>query len=395
MKITKSLITLGVLTTFFTFQSPRIQTGAAQTSSTFPNDLVYVASEYGEEIGDFTQMILLVDANTLEATPIYQAEPTHELKPLAWSPDGNLLAIADIQPYLASDGEFNARVVKLCMASLLGSPIRCFQDHLSHCYNTSPATSLEQLRVSWSPDGSKIYFVTEDKTTKRLLEADVATGETIRTLYETASYNDDGPSILAWSPKLDYVADGTGLMQRTGKLVNLNTGATYNFTDLVTPYGYGSRAEMPQGSGYVCTGFSPRGTYIVAIDETAEQVLITDMELNVLYRIDNLGVKGSTYLECPVWNLDEQTLYIFSYNPDTSVYIDTGRTSLFIYSLPEKNLSLHSQDTVYSPFTLSPDETHFAFENQIWVDVLSPDGAIIRFGTPTQPAHYPLWRPKP
>lgn len=388
MKIRKSL-GVGVILTFtFVFQNPKIPTSTAQTSNTLPNDLVYVAVEHGEKIGDFTEMILLVDANTLEATPIYQGEPTHELKPLAWSPDGNLLAIADIQPDLASDGEYNARVVKLCMASLLGSPIRCFQDHLSHYYNTSPQTSLEQLCVSWSPDGNKIYFVTEDKTTKRLLEADVATGETIRTLYETASDIDNIPAILAWSPLLDYVADGTGLMERTGRLVNLNTGETYGFTDLVTPYGYGLRSEMPQGSGYVCTGFSPLGTYLVAIDEVAEQVLITDTELNVLYRIDDLGVKGSTRLLCPVWSLDEQALYIHAANSDT------GQISLFMYSLSERKLELHSQDTVYYPFTLSPDKTYFAFKNHIWVDVISPDGAIIRFGTPQQPAIYPLWRPK-
>ncbi|MBI5929044.1 MAG: hypothetical protein HY862_07035 [Chloroflexi bacterium] len=176
-------------------------------------------------------------------------------------------------------------------------------------------------------------------------------------------------------------------MARTGTLVNLNTGTIYDFTSLVTPW-YGPRAEMSQGSGYVCTGFSPMGTYLVAIDESAEQVLITDMELNVLHRIDDLGVKGSTRLLCPVWSLDEQVLYIHAADSDT------GQTSLFIYSLSERKLELHSQDTVYFPFAVSPDGEEFAFKNHFAVDVLLPDGTIIRFGTPQLFALNPLWRPE-
>jgi hypothetical protein len=374
----------------------------AQTPSPepLPADLLFT----GKESLDSPPTIFLVDADTLEPTPIYTDETALDLRVMSVSPQGDLLAVLHVLP--KPEGAYGYPT-RLCIVTLSGDVQTCFQDSLATYYRELPELIEYQYTVTWSVDGTKVYFVTEDtaRGTCSLVEADPSTGEILRTLYEIGRMDDHWiPTILTWSPDLKYVAAGVMRFDRSGILVNLETGEQRDLSEIVVSWRGGDMRDQPEGTGYVCNSFSPQGTYLTAIDEYSNHLIVFDTELQVVDVIDDFGGdRGFSIYYCPAWSLGESTLYFLVYDTrELFQYVVT-------YSLREKRIVEQIQASIYPfwPPQYSPDRTHMAFAEMIFIQddptqrsrgsytvkVLYPDGEIHGVGDSYVYSSYPIWRP--
>ncbi len=371
----------------------------SSTLERLPSDLVFtsrISLDWETAIPSLT----LVDAATLEMSSFYVREDAYQLRVMSWSPQGDVLAVLHIYPnvetviYPYPDVVYG-HPTELCIVTLSGARQTCFQDHPPWLFDTAPFLIDYNYTVTWSIDGQKVYFVAEDTTTgiRRLIEADAVTGETIRALFETEAWNGDGfPTIMIWPPALDYVAAGIGFFERSGSLVHLETGEQHNLSGIVVSWPGGDLRDQPEGAGFVCNSFSPRGTYLTAIDEYDDRLLVFNMELNITHVIDGLGFDGRAKIYCPTWSADEGTFHFVVKD------MRDGANHLITYSLAENQITHQIQGTIIAPLEFSPDETHIAFtepdpRGTYHVRVLCPDGAVWQPGDPFVRTEYPVWRP--
>jgi hypothetical protein len=366
----------------------------AKTCSSFeeqlPTDLVFT----GKESLPGVPTLALLDATTLEVTPIYTDETVRELRVMSWSPQGDLMAVLSID---AEDNERGGFSAHLCTVTVSGMLQTCFAGRFPDYYGEAPSMIDYNYTVSWSSDGKKIYYVTENehRTMRQLVEADTATGEILRTIYETPRVNEEHiPTLLAWEPELHFVAAGIGLSERSGVLTNLETGEQQDLAQIVAPWPYSAGSDSPDGFGFVCDRFSPQGTYLSAVNKDDGQLIIFDTTLHIDHIIDGFGIEDSTdgIIYCPAWTEDETAVYFAVRDlPDF--------TSVFTYSLQSGQLTeLHQGEGIfYPPLEFSPDRSYFAFDLLLpafgRIHVVYPDGEIRLFGEPFQYAQYPVWRP--
>jgi len=359
---------------------------SSSSSEQLPTNLVFT----GKLTQDSAPTLVFLDAMTLEATPLYTDESAIQLRAMSWSPQGDLLAVLRIEK---SDNE-NFYPTAICIVTLTGELQTCFDDKPPVWYAVSPFLIDYEYTVTWSTDGTKVYFVTEDvqHTMRRLIEADVVTGATLRPIYEVAAMNEDQiPTVIIWTPNLEYVAAGVGLTERSGTLVNLDTGRQLDLSTVVIAWPYGTDPSRPEGSGYICNGFSPQNSYLTAINEYDNRLIIFDKELNILHTVQDFGIDGRVKIYCPTWSADDSTIYFFVLN------LDHEPNYIFTYSLQDDRLVSRVADAVYPPLVFSPDRTHIAFEiphpSTSKIHVLYPDNTIRLLGDPFLYAQYPVWKP--
>lgn len=358
-----------------------------------PTDLVFT----GRESLPGVPTLALLDAATLKVTSLYTDETARELRVMSWSPQGDLMAVLHID---AEDNERGGFSAHLCTMTISGILQTCLAGRFPDYYEEAPSMIDYNYTVSWSFDGKKIYYVTEneDRTMRQLIEADVATGEILRTIYETARVNEEYiPTLLAWDPELHFVAVGIGLSGRSGVLINLETGEQQNLTEIVPSWPYSAGSDRPDGFGFVCDRFSPQGTYLSAVNEDDGQLIVFDTTLHINHIIEGFDIEDSTYvidsiIYCPTWTEDETAVYF-------AVRDMYNFTSVFTYSLQSGQLTklYQGEGIFYPPLEFSPDGSYFAFDLLLpafgRIHVVYPDGEIRLFGEPFQYAQYPVWRP--
>lgn len=196
-----------------------------KAQSGLPNDLTFLIHD------DAGYALMLYDHETDEVEELYWPDDAINLSPVSWSPQGDLLVVWELyQPN--GEGIFEGLVNFYCVITPQG--VRQF------CFDSQPSVPhdgpyWEEYRVTWSADGKFVYFVTQDGSHRRLIEANVETGATERVIYEM-EYNgtvfDDGtyfwfPPTFLWTSDLQYVAVGVGDMEQTTRLlVNTETQET-------------------------------------------------------------------------------------------------------------------------------------------------------------------------
>ena len=175
----------------------RLNGTLAQTSDThtLPNDIVFIGCK---ERDCLSNRLVYVPADTLEPVEIYTDEAGGALRAISWSPQGDKLAVW----HAYRDEDTLDFSMKTCIITITGESQICFED----TPNADPQYVV--YPVTWSDDGEQVYLVVEDDDGVSLVERDVATGETLRTLYQSRQRRPEQifHANMIWSPDLQYIA---------------------------------------------------------------------------------------------------------------------------------------------------------------------------------------------
>lgn len=360
----------------------------ATFSGQLPTDLIFTGW-----LQDNEASLARLDAETLEVHPFYTDKSAILLRAISWSPQGDVLVILRIED--SDNGSFYP--TSICTLTITGEFRLCFDDKPSLWYSQAPSLIDYDYNVTWSADGSKIYFVTSDEVhhTRSLVEASTVTGKTLRTLYTTDAVNPDGiPTVITWAPQLSYAAVGIRLHEREGILINLKTQKQQELSKIIKAFQFDSIPEPP-GAGFICDSFSPQGHYLTAIDETVGQIIIFDMQLQIQHIIGNFDREDSTHLllDCPTWSSDERYIYFIARN------LKNQPNTVFKYDLTTGEKSITFQgEMIYPTLVFSPDMKLAAYDLDLpnsFIYIVYPDNTIRVFREPFERAQYPLWYPPP
>ena len=376
----------------------------AQTDDPAPADLIFSTGQVTPDgLPQAHNVLARLDLATGQASPFYTDESAVYLKALSWSPDGERLA------YLRVEFDGRNYADQLCLLDRSGAAQGCFDDapvgYTAVFYNND---------VTWSADGSKLYFVGGDVNTRRLLEADAQTRETLRSLYEYAlpPRELDHPPVLAWTDDLAYLTLGLGDQTRIqqgmpAQLIDLNSGEAVDLTHI--PDAQGASLFV------TCPYFSPQGTYLTAynfdVPETPSQpqFLLLNTEGTIVATIEAAPPLNVLPTGCPAWQANEASFYF----PVTRGTQQSSTLNIVKYALDDGQFStayeLGELDnlaaaTVISRLALSPDEGFLAFDSpfdpalnpgtQVTVIALaSPTPTLQRYSAPYQFSVDPLWSP--
>jgi hypothetical protein len=354
-----------------------------------PSDIVFGANAGNSleylQAGPF--VLTLLNSHNMEFVELYRSDHNVPV-PLSWSPEGDLLTFA-----LKSDrGMDEGEPMEVCILTVTGVLQTCFEDQMIYF------PSYIEDTVTWSSDGTTVYFVTRREQTWQLIAADVVTGQTLDVLFETPFVADAWRTSkpTRWSSNLRYVELELGSPSIAVTIVDLETGEELDIHHVLQPY----MDETIQQSHdyYVCPGFSPSRNYLAALipitrlgnstEIATNRMVIFDPQGNIVQIFEPTG----SVVSCPVWAEDERYFYFTRYNPQE------GWSGIFTYTL--ENERLHAQamdiDSFMAPFVLSPDGVHLALQAFTEVPqfkVLFPTGTIRSIDLPYISVENPVWRP--
>jgi hypothetical protein len=378
-----------------------------------PADLLFTTSE---ELHYPRNIIMQVDALTLEVTPFYVDSEAFQVMPISWSPQGDLLVIYRMMEPL--DDSYTLIPRQLCVLDRAGALQKCFDDAPPMHWGGFPEDWLFYYPVVWGVNGQTLYYMTEYINEdspfgygRHLVEADVFTGETLRIMY---TYPDPWP--VSPSPSLNHLAVGFWEQWQ-------GPGTPAFIYNLTTETQLEASEFTPDNTSLMitCLPFSPQGNYftMVTVYDLTEYapelelpehyqysasdmlLLILDMEGNIHHIIgEPEGSPAITLgIECPAWQEDEQDI-VFQTISEGHRYIqryslaDQQTTTLY-----EMSFDPGRESYVKSPLVPSPDGTHIALtvtdspnEDRL-VAVLYPGGEIYRMQNPYPYSMYPLWIP--
>ncbi len=376
----------------------------AQTDLALSADLIFSTAQPNPNQPPQTHNILArLDAETGAISPFYTDQSAVYLKALSWSPAGNRLV------FLRAEYDGRHYAYQLCLLDQSGAAQGCFDDApvgYFSVYNPNP--------VTWSPVGDRLYFVSGDETTRRLVEADVATHKTLRIIYEYPVPDNqmNNPPTLAWTNDLADLTIGAGDPTRVQQglpvlLVDLNTQQTVDL------------AHIPGATGtspfVVCPFFSPKGTYLTAfnfdVPETPSQpqFLILNQQGAIVSTITPSAPLNVLPMSCATWQADEQAFY-FPLSQGTQ---SASTLRILKYSLDSQQFSTAfdsgqltdlAEASLVSPLALSPDGQFLVFDSpydpaindgtQVTVIALAQTAPTLRrYSAPYRFSSDPLWSP--
>jgi hypothetical protein len=376
-------------------------TAWAQADQLPPNFVATAQIRIGDKL---LETIAQYYAQRGEFAPFYVETDLSEVKlrPLAWAPNGEWLAI-----FRAGFDEKQLYKKQLCVLSRTGQLIMCAQESPSSYFDA--AYGADQLStVSWSMDSSKIYFASEAGGTTKLLEVDSLTGATLAELIALAPDDFKNPRFLSWSDNAGFIGLGFGevlgaatfqpsLLSRNGEsLTQLSPRLAKNLSATIE-------------SAYLCLKFSPRGEYLVALSPQLTMLYVFNADGAPIYQFDRNSGYGEVNVTCPTWEADESA-FVFAAMTEKSGY------TLFRVALMQKALSILYSATprvvdnipeleypIDSGFgiTASSDKKHYIVlvrnqgedGEQAGVGVIYPDSHIEVFRGPYESTLYPVWVP--
>jgi len=375
-----------------------------------PADLLFSTSL--EQVAVYPGTVIArVDAETLEVTPLYIDTEAFAVVPLSWSPQGDLLAMYRV--LYPTDDSNTLLPRELCILDRGGVLFQCMDDALPNYGVEDPPYwgSSAYFPITWGPEGQTIYFETEYTGTesstgygRRLVEADVLTGETLSVVY-------DYPDLYALSISPDLAHVGVGFeetwygIEYRAYVEDLTTGTQLDLPDLMPDavrLDY-VHAFSPQGSYYtVGTGYrtADYASELEQLYEAGGLIDILDLEGNILHVVGEPEGPEPLFwhLLSPTWQADEQAIVFYAFGSEYSY--------LMRYSLPDQQLTTlyelgeaGHEPYVYAPFVTSPGNTHIALtvSSEAYgtrkLAVLYPDGEIYRIPMPYNFGLYPLWVP--
>jgi hypothetical protein len=329
----------------------------AQTDNpTLPADLLF-ASVTGER--PLFNTLAHVDAQSLEISSFYVDDGSY-IRPLSWSPNGDLLAILR-HPSLTTP------YLEYCLITRDGILQLCLEDRI-----TSYAFGYRQFMVSWSDDGRYIYFVTDydefhwtegdsNDWGASLVKAEAATGQTEEILYQTHVIAHRSPPDLIWTNDLHYLLLYNGLL--TSTVVDLWQNTEFPLSQNIPGL----------GNTFFCSRFSPQGHYLTA-NVYQDQVLsawvitLSGGQIVRTIRSDRLQQASISWMSCPVWQSDEAAFYFLG-------GVVQNEARLFKYVLADDTILTVKQ--LYPP---DPQDSAFTYLFPQSVISLAPDNATLAIG---------------
>ncbi len=322
-------------------------------SSILPTDLLFTADTRGMPYYSLNTL-MRVDAQTLQTSSFYVADSDF-IRPLSWSPSGELLA------FLRWSSE---DYLEICLLTREGVLQSCFKDSIVKYLFLERGS---HYMVTWSEDERYVYFVTDYGQYHRvydvieswgasLVEADVATGQTRRMLHQIEVAN-QLPSRIYWTEDLHYVE-------------SFPPGEATKTIDLWQNTEYLLPQEIPDmGHLTFCDQFSPQGQYLTAqasLDNVLTGWVLTTPEGQIVQTVssDRLQQAEISWMECPIWQSDDMAFYFLGGTEE--------KNYLFKYVLAD--------DKIIPIKQLSPSETQAPFfvriypETRIW---LAPDNMTL------------------
>ncbi len=323
---------------------------------------------------DQHSFLAYVDLQNKDASPFF-ADPNWNIRPLDWSPNGDLLAVA----FYSSDLTPSTQICILTRQAQLQT---CLEDAPSYFLISFSSSEGEDYlyHVSWSSDEKKVYFVSGNGYIYRLVEGDTHSGKTLRILYSGHDSIEDFTS-YSWTKTLDYLIVGAGdrarvLHSGTASLLRLSASSSsvplsnIELVKNVSVQGDNSSGSALRIRRLAPCPFSPKTNSIPFYEITSFGLKVSQFTLS-----DKTGSRTQNVLQqtaavhvpqnCPSWQADEKAFY-FSY----SVFDDiTGQP---ISTIIDKYTFGTGQTTDYfngtnlpalsSPLVVSPDTNYLAYD---------------------------------
>jgi hypothetical protein len=309
---------------------------------------------------------------------------------------------------------------QLCFLTRSGELLSCTEDRPPR----DPGVASDGLyRITWSEDSRYIYFLNDHYTSptqgiRRIIEVDVATGETQRIVFEIP-FEYEAP-IISWKSDLSEVIIGTGNYQQyqgPKTIINLETGVEIDPNTLIP-----DDTRLYE----ICRGFSPFDTYmaILAQPENIAQeagiyrmaLYVLDAEGNDVFVMDeNSGYGQVEGVGCPIWQADESAIFFSAHTEDaemlpvgihlprifkhdfesgeTEVYFENDllNSGFFTSPLPSTDGNYLVLSAQY--FTMEGTTQHrtweiiIVFPDHNFLEIKSPEGVGVDWW-------YPIWVPQ-
>ena len=382
----------------------------AQASIVLPDDIIYETWASGTYVN--YPFLVRLNAHTQQVSLFY-ARAQSAVHPASWSPKGDMLAI------LMSNWQTNdPNVYHVCILSRAGTLLTCMQDSIEGTIDIGipQAEYLNYRTITWSNDEKTLYYVTSQDSVSHFIEADVATGKSVRVLYDNP---DIDPDSAAPAP------NGSALLLNRGGLY-----ADINTPNLVQISADGSAVHLkvnallaPPKNNMVQSinsdlahkrifcAFSPKGTYFTAYDSAAspgESIMpyefdIFDINGHIQYQLKADSNAIMPYNECPAWTSDESAIFFRNYVADT-----TGNYSATIYKYTLRTRKVEPYFSIpgvlgifSSPFSVSPDGVYLFYEagaadgGLAIATVVGPNNTVMTYPAPfsSKISKHPLWVP--
>jgi hypothetical protein len=320
------------------------------------------------------------------------------LRALQWSPDGNLLAIGRFEEIDGGVGNGEQKFLsQICVLTKQGALQTCAED--SPFDPQYSGVENQAHVVTWSADGSSIYFVIRENDTLRLVEADASTGKRKRSVYELDLTGLEIYPLVHWTPDLDYMLVGAGNDQ--GVYVAYTVSLANSRQYPLAPQERGLKTT-PR---IACPQFSPQGSYVAMLDypnnsSSFPQILdIVDKQGGVIHRIDGAQVPGLRSVNCGIWAADESAFYFPATVNDSG---DRATARWYRYTLATQNIALFYEaqpnaDGSLDPISISPDDGRTVILPRQPVEAgrlsIVYAGTATIFDFPFSRFAYPLWVP--
>lgn len=361
-----------------------------------PNDLIFSVGESGKPA-----KLVIVNAQTLSISPFYQDAiawrgDARGLQALKWSPDGQNLAILRREDNNASNS-FGV-LIRLCILTRDGRLRTCMAEEAANYRNQHNESQADS--ITWSADSQSIFYVSSlpEKTTIRLIEANVITGQTICVLFEYPQYVPYAPPMLIWHMP-DLLIIGPNTEQSPKYPIPFQQRSLTSQAD----EGRNLYSILPiDDFGRLCPVISPQGNYYAVMDDLsgANTIYIFNRQGQFAHIITSTAAFPFQFIGiCPIWKSDEAAV-IFTgrqkNNPNAFFfqYSLINRAIDVWYRFPD-GIDLGKMRLAGgSPYQLSPDNQYLAATNELrgYIVVYSQTGDPISIGN-YDSVDAPIWVP--
>lgn len=331
-----------------------------------------------------------------------------DVLPVSWSPSGDMLAIVLYD-------EFMSHPAQICVLTKSAQLVSCMKDEPN--IDAVINSGRYYYNVKWAADEKSIFFVIDTFANYYLMQGDVSTGRTIRTIYSGKNARSERSTIYSWTNSLDYFILGAGDEARAdvaGTITLINIPQSGSLSALQVPKDKELVQPAPSLKGtplsssspdstvitqqglWVACPFSPHDTYLPAfdqplLDQRAEEFILFDKSASKRLKTITYSNANDLPISCPSWNSDESLLYW-----------ESGKNKVFKYDFSSNKAHMLYQTTslpnFISPIVPSNLEDRLAYVSSVYPEstsiiVVDKNGLIYTLGDAQLTTDFPLWMP--
>jgi hypothetical protein len=278
------------------------------------------------------------NVNTRLDQAFYPSSPTREMmQPIALSPDGEYLVVGS-QPWGGTS--------RYCVLNRQGKLQSCLPEPPTPA-DEHWSVNKEDAFVQWH--GGNIWYLTQQDTTFRILEADPVTGRTLRTIFEqnvdrklfegagaipSFSIASDGSHILVGASGYNLTSKYKPEHRVSAYLHDLKSGTKQEISldVLKNILRYSDSNNVPTFCG---SDFTPSGKYLIL--RTITNIFVLDKNLKSATIIPQPSSNPELIIGCPEWSKDDSTFYVITSSRDP---FGTHPVNIYSYRMSEAKYKL-------------------------------------------------------